>query len=353
MTTSSHVAIIGSGPAGCAAAITLGRHRVPAVVFERGQPGKDKPCGDAYLPDAVALMDELRITEPFEGNRSARVFEQIELWDSTRRIWTLGLDGRRGWIAPRGAIDQALRDEAGRVSEIRYGTAVIGIRQTESGWQVAFRANDGERVTQEFAAVIIASGAANALSRTFGISGDPTTGASISVYAHVDDVRAPMFQFTPMGIPGYGWVFPLGGGRVNIGVCATMRAPAYLRDRTVAYLDRWQAVEREPLRAGAGPMWSGLGQRWHHDGGLVSCGDAAGLVDPLTGEGIAPAMESGINAADAIASYLGSASNRALAMYSDWVRQTFSRRYSDTPVRRLWRYLNGANGINGPVPQTH
>ncbi len=160
-----------------------------------------------------------------------------------------------------------------------------------------------------------------------------------------------MFQFTPMGLPGYGWIFPLGGGQVNIGVCAAMRAPTNLRERTVTYLERWQAVDRGPLRAGAGPMWSGQGTRWHHDGGLVSCGDAAGLVDPLTGEGIAPAMESGIRAASAISDLLESGSGAPLSMYTTWVHDTFTRRYADTPVRRLWRYLNGANGINEPTSQ--
>ncbi len=73
MTPPPTVAIIGAGPAGCAAAITLARRSIPTVVLERGQPGKDKPCGDAYLPDAVELMDRLGISDPFEGTASARV----------------------------------------------------------------------------------------------------------------------------------------------------------------------------------------------------------------------------------------------------------------------------------------
>ncbi len=110
------------------------------------------------------------------------------MWDSSQRIWTLGLDGRSGWIAPRGAIDQALRNEAGRVCDLRYGTTVTGIRERRSDGKSVFRTEGGASGTEHVAAVIIASGAANALSRSFGISGNPITGASISVYALVDGV---------------------------------------------------------------------------------------------------------------------------------------------------------------------
>jgi flavin-dependent dehydrogenase len=90
-------------------------------------------------------------------------------------------------------------------------------------------------------------------------------------------------------------------------------------------------------------MWSNQGTRWHLSGGLVSCGDAAGLVDPLTGEGIAPAMESGIAAANAIDAYLASRDDHQLAAYSRWVLSTYQSRYAATPVRRMWQYLNFAS----------
>ena len=52
----SRAIIVGAGPAGCAAAYTLAKKSIDVTVFERGQPGKDKACGDALLPSAIELM---------------------------------------------------------------------------------------------------------------------------------------------------------------------------------------------------------------------------------------------------------------------------------------------------------
>ena len=341
--TSMTVAVIGAGPAGCAAAITLAKHGIPVTLFERGQPGKDKPCGDAWLPDALDHMSALGVPLDTLSNGTAKPFSQIDLWDATRPIWTISLEGQTGWIAPRATIDQALRDTAASTSDLRYGTSVLALDQTQSGWQLTFKTAAEVKGAEQFPAVILATGAANSFSRHVGIAGNPMTGASISVYGHLPGINAPLFQFSPLGVPGYGWVFPLADDRVNIGVCAATMTPATLRSATQHYLEQWHPHDVGPFRAGAGPMWSNEGTQWHENHGLLSCGDAAGLVDPLTGEGIAAALESGTQAALAIQRFLIEGDAHALPGYSHWVQSTFQRRYAPTPSRRLWRYLNNAS----------
>lgn len=336
------VAVIGAGPAGCAAAITLARHGAPVTLFERGQRRKDKPCGDAWLPDALEHLDQLGVQLPRMSRSNGKPFGRIVLWDTTRPIWTISLDDQDGWIAPRKHIDHALRDTASRSNDLRYNTSVVGVKKTYPDWEITLRSRTGTLVTERYSAVVLATGAANSLSRRFDISGNPVTGASISVYAQLEGIQAPIFQFAPLGVPGYGWIFPLAGNLVNIGVCAAAASPQNLRSATQLYLDQWQPNNIGPFRAGAGPMWSNQGETWHMNDGLVSCGDAAGLVDPLTGEGIAPALESGINAAQAIQDYLSDRENRSLADYSGWIRSTFRQRYAGTPTRRMWQHLNHA-----------
>ncbi|HEY4699519.1 MAG TPA: FAD-dependent oxidoreductase, partial [Nitrososphaerales archaeon] len=59
----ARVIIVGSGPAGCAAAYTLAKESINVTVFERGQPGKDKACGDALIPSAIELLSLFGINQ--------------------------------------------------------------------------------------------------------------------------------------------------------------------------------------------------------------------------------------------------------------------------------------------------
>jgi flavin-dependent dehydrogenase len=66
---------------------------------------------------------------------------------------------------------------------------------------------------------------------------------------------------------------------------------------------------------GIEPLWSGGPTKWHHSGGVVSCGDSAGLVDPMTGEGLSAAFRNGEMAAQAVADYLGGHGEMSLVKY--------------------------------------
>ena len=69
-------------------------------------------------------------------------------------------------------------------------------------------------------------------------------------------------------------------------------------------LARLGVADAAPTRGGILPLWSGKGTAWSHEAGVVSCGDAAGLVDPISGEGLTAALVSGKRAGAAVASFL-------------------------------------------------
>jgi 2-polyprenyl-6-methoxyphenol hydroxylase-like FAD-dependent oxidoreductase len=107
-----------------------------------------------------------------------------------------------------------------------------------------------------------------------------------------------------------------------------------LKDHHAKPLGRW--------RGGWGPLWSGLGQYWHHPSGVVSCGDAAGLINPYSGEGMTAALRSGEQAGKAISDYLlGNHDPRKLNEYSHWIIEHFSRQYRLTPLWQHWNILCG------------
>jgi flavin-dependent dehydrogenase len=128
-------------------------------------------------------------------------------------------------------------------------------------------------------------------------------------YRHVGDPRLWVI-FERDLLPGYAWVFPLPGGRANVGF-GVLRGAGHDGHRLAAL---WpELLTRDPMRAALGPRAEPEGRHraWPipsvyasdrlTDGRVLYAGDAAGVVDPMTGEGIAQAIESGALAAEAVA----------------------------------------------------
>src|SRR6202008_539360 len=124
---------------------------------------------------------------------------------------------------------------------------------------------------------------------------------SISAYIDGADEEIPLFEFSAECRPGYRWLFPMGDGRANTGVFVPATASgAVIKALGRSFLERRHGAASVSWRGGVGALWSGRGKVWHNNAGLVSCGDAAGLIDPLTGEGITAALLSGEAAGNVI-----------------------------------------------------
>ena len=117
----------------------------------------------------------------------------------------------------------------------------------------------------------------------------------------------------------------MGANASNAGVCALSKSGASaLRVQLKTLLAPLGVSGAVHARGGLGALWSGNGTAWSNDAGVVSCGDAAGLVDPISGEGLTAALVSGKRAGAAIASFL-SGDFEALAEYGRWVRDWAQR----------------------------
>lgn len=338
------IIIAGAGPAGCSAARTLAESGYPTVLVERGSVAKHKVCGDAYLPDAIAEMALFGIKENDLHTISGVPFDHIDLVANDRRIWQVPLTSGRGWVIQRAAADQLLRDELATTCEIRYNTGVIGITKASDGTlSVAVREVFSSRVQSvRCSAVILATGSGSPLPRRFGIDGVPRTALSLTTYATAPSQRttAPIFEFGKSWRPGYAWAFPAATG-LNVGVCALTARPGSGLRRAADEFARQHELNPIQWRGGAGAMWSGRGQRWHDSDGIVSCGDAAGVVDPFTGEGISAALKTGREAGAAVTRYLAAHNNEELAAFSRWVRRHYLHVFRHSPTRRIWSHLCG------------
>ena len=304
------VAVIGAGPAGAAAAIRAARGGARVAVFEKGSPGRDKVCGDGLTPRAVAALDELGITldgaHRIDGLRMIAGSTRRELlWPSNNRF------GPHGAVWPRRALDKHLveaAEEAG--AEIVWNTEVMPTRADDGTVVGVESAGGGGRWLADL--VVLAAGAPGAAARALGaerVESEPF-GLAIRTYApsprHADrHLEACLTLRGAEGgwVPGYGWMFPAGDGTVNIGAgsMSTMKGfrklnlNQLLSDYRDLVAEEWELGDfLERPRAWRLPM--SVGRR--HGPGWAAVGDAAGLINPMNGEGIDYGLESGMLLAD-------------------------------------------------------
>lgn len=299
--------IIGAGPGGSAAAITAARAGLRVTMFEKGPHGRDKVCGDGLTPRAVAALDELKIdlaaAHRIDGLRMIAGKKTRELaWPTSERF------PGHGAVWPRNRFDNHLMDVAAEAgAEIRYETEALPVLD---GDRVVGVDAGGERFTAPL--TILAAGAQGAAAKVLGAERDPDEpfGLAIRAYAptprhaerHLEACLSLRDEHgTP--VPGYGWMFPAGDGTVNIGVGALSTMKGFKKLNLNKLLDQYAAIVR--------PTWS-IGdyvdkpRAWRlpmsstkrHGPGWVAVGDAAGFVNPMNGEGIDYALESGMLAVE-------------------------------------------------------
>jgi menaquinone-9 beta-reductase len=341
----SQVVVVGGGPAGAAAAHAVAAAGFDVLLVERSSRGRDKACGDMFAPSAIAALKILGVNCPsLRAARAAYPFDAIELHGGRGPLWQLNYADDPVWIIPRKIIDQTLRDCLPTAARVIYDMSVIAIHALERGGleiDAVRSTKKGSRIRCE--AVIIATGGHSRLTDRWGISGSPVMAASISAYVRDCQTEIPTFEFLNSCRPGYRWRFPTGDGNANVGICSLARMRGgVLRALGEELLKSYNLARPESWRGGVGPLWSGASERWHHAAGVISCGDAAGLVDPINGEGLTAALTSGLAAGEAVVGYLlHDRDIGALRDYSNRVRAIFGARYEQSQVRMTWKLLSG------------
>jgi menaquinone-9 beta-reductase len=299
--------IIGGGPAGSAAAIVAARAGVNVTLFEKGPHGRDKVCGDGLTPRAVAALDELKVDQSsahrIDGLRMIAGSKTRELaWPTTDRF------PNHGAVWPRHRFDTHLIDvaiESG--AEVRFESEALPVMDGDRCLGVV---SGGETFSAPL--TILAAGAQGAAAKMLGAERDQDEPFGLAIRAYAPTPRHAERHLEAClslrdehgtAVPGYGWMFPAGDGTVNIGVGALSTMKGFKKLNLNTLLDQYAAIVREPWGLGD---YLDKPRAWRlpmscvrrHGPGWLAAGDAAGFVNPMNGEGIDYALESGMLAVE-------------------------------------------------------
>jgi len=337
------VVVVGAGPAGSAAAITLAERGWRVILVDKATFPRDKVCGDFVSPRSLAVLtalgcrDELRRVQPSEIRRSM-VHLNGEMISSGPMPQVGDLPGF-GLVVPRTVLDEIVFRRACTAGAAAVeGFTATGMDVRADGASVHGDGPAGPS-TLEARLVIVADGARSRLAAGLGVTPIDGRRDLFALRAYYRDVpSAPdttAIFFDADYFPGYAWVFPTGDGGANVGMGMVMdvsrRYGINLRERFLRWLDHdpgLRAMLGGASRQGrivGWPLTGYLGDHGNYGERVLVVGDAGRFIDPINGEGIHTALESARVAADVADKALtaGDLSAVALSEYEQRWRAKF------------------------------
>ena len=345
------VLVVGGGPSGSACAYWLASAGHDVVLVERKSYPREKTCGDGLTPRSVRQLEDMGLAEElagaghrYSGLRSHGFGRTLELtWPDHPTL------PRYGYVITRKDLDALVAERATKArATVWDGTEAVE-PLTEGGLVrgafVKSKKGDGSPVEVRARYTVVADGANSRFGRSLGTSRNRAYPLGMAIRGYwtsprhdepwIDswlDIRDKAGNV----LPGYGWIFPVGDGRINVGVglLSTFNQwkavnTTHLLQSFAEYAPASWDIRPEtacgPATGGRLPMGLSVGP--HSGPTWLVVGDAGGTINPFNGEGIAYAYESGRFAAEAVDLALKTNDGMALTTYEHRLQSEYELYY--------------------------
>ena len=308
------VLVVGAGPAGAAAAIHAADAGLDVLLVDAATFPRDKTCGDGLTPRAIHQLGRLGLAEEVTRDYHNKGLKLRGFGGSVTAPWPDGHYGTLGSAMPRTEFDHLIvRTAVERGATLwEDATATAVRREGRRMGEVTVRHGGVEKQVRA-RWVLVADGVRSTFGKllgrewhrgeVYGIAARSycTSPMSTEPWIHSD---VELLDADGTVQPGYGWIFPLGDGRVNLGAGALSTDARPAKVNTKKLLSHYAAQKREEWQLGpeqdvtsamlpmGGAVSNVAGPNW------MLIGDSAALVNPLNGEGIDYGMESAEMAVD-------------------------------------------------------
>ena len=300
--------IVGGGPAGSAAALYAKHYGLKTIVLDKSNFPRDKICGDALSGKCIRIMRELDLLKEIENLDGADI-NRITFGSPSYKQFDLDLkkSNKKGYVIPRLIFDNYLFQKVKTVSDTKENFTVRNILYEHGKINGIVGKNKNGKDEKIKAPVVIGADGTNSIvARKLGLYEMDIEHTSIAIRCYYSGVKGLSDQIELHYIkevnPGYFWLFPIGGGKANIGI-GLSKNYAKRDNRTLQQIlnqvtnsgpfkSRFEnAIQLEKPKGWNLPC--GSIHRRNHGDGFMLIGDSAGIIDPFTGEGIGNAMVSG------------------------------------------------------------
>jgi menaquinone-9 beta-reductase len=357
--SSTDVLVIGGGPAGASAAYWLARYGHQVTIVERKSFPREKTCGDGLTPRAVHQLNEMGLAgelsqfHRYNGLRATGMGRQLELEWPSHPVYP-----QYGYVVRRRELDTMVaRNAVAAGAELLEGhEALQPIVDRGFVRGAVVQPPTGEPIEIRARYVVVADGANSRFGRSLGTfrTREWPYGTAIRTYWETPRHAEPWIESAldvkdrngnPM--PGYGWIFPVGDGTVNIGVGLLSTFREFKSVNTTHLLDayahqvadRWEIDADKPeckATSGRIPMGGSVGPKAGPS--YLVIGDAAGSVNPFNGEGIDYAYETARMAAAVLHEAIDGGDPTALQRYPSMLDDEYGEYFK---VARLFARVIG------------
>ena len=352
------VIIVGAGPAGSVCATYLSESGLKILLLDKAKFPREKVCGDGLIGKSVFILKELGLTKSLESSDGGRVIRGglFSAPSGTTVIARSSKAKNFGYTCKREVLDNILFNNAKKhVDAIQEFEVTEVLREGES--VVGIRGIDRRKKSQEFKSrvVIGADGATSLVANRLKARKFADEHHSIALRAYYKGVNGLSdnieVYFTKSLMPGYLWIFPLSNGYANVGI-GMLTSDLKSRRINLKKAMQNELVTNPTLSSRFGgakcvseikgwnlPLGSGMGLMGGK--GWLLIGDAASLIDPLSGEGVGNAMISARLAAGYVSSNLSTDNQEIpdLSGFRDLVKKTLGREFFiSRAIQKLGNY---------------